>query len=293
MKRFVILLFCIIFTLLCGCNQIEPPSVTVSTDDSNKPPVKPAYPVSFDNESFSQAPRRVASLSPAITEILKDIGAHVRLVGVSKYCDDEGLSALHIGSPADPDLETIISLKPDLLITQSPLASTDIIKLNQAGVRVLQLEIPSSFAYLCEQYVRLAMIFYGNVDSQEVAVSALKEIDQTMLSAGSLALEKSFVVITGKQGKKYSVAKPDTIASDMLSVFGENLVDENDDILLTTGELAGLKPDIVFCDESLDSATVKSLFTNSPRVILIPTQSFEAPTAHLSEVIKNITEALK
>lgn len=292
MKRFVILLFCIIFTLLCGCNQIEPPSVTVSTDDSNKPPVKPAYPVSFDNESFSQAPRRVASLSPAITEILKDIGADVRLVGVSKYCDDEGLSALHIGSPADPDLETIISLKPDLLITQSPLASTDIIKLNQAGVRVLLLEIPTSFAYLCEQYVRLAMIFYGNIDSQEVAVSALKEIDQTMLAADSLGLEKSFVVITGKQDKKYSVAKPNTIASDMLSVYGTNLVDE-DDVLLTTGELAGLKPDVVFCDESLDAESVKSLFTNSPKVILIPTQSFEAPTASLSQIIKNITEALK
>ena len=50
--------------------QSEP----VTTD---LPPQKEAYPVSFENEVFDSSPQTVASLSPALTDILFDY----RLVG--------------------------------------------------------------------------------------------------------------------------------------------------------------------------------------------------------------------
>ncbi len=292
MKKIFVLFFCIIFTLLCGCNQIDPPAVTDITDDPNKPPVRQPYPVSFDNESFSQAPATVASLSPAITEILKDIGVSSRLVGVSNYCDDEGLSALHIGSPANPDIDTIITLKPSLLITQSPLASTDVIKLSQAKVRVLQLETPKSFAYLCEQYIRLAMVFYGNIDSQAVAVDALENIDKAMTEAEKLGADFEFIILMGKQGRKYAVAGSESIAADMLSVYGENMTASEQDLLLSESELDGYKPDVVFADESLTEDEIEDIFGNTD-VVFIPAKSFEAPTASLSEIIKACTAALE
>ena len=68
------------------------------------------------------------------------------------------------------------------MITQSPLASTDEIRLKQAGVRTLYIPTPTSFSYLCEEYINLALIFYGNVDSREVASEALSEIDSAMVA---------------------------------------------------------------------------------------------------------------
>jgi len=63
-------------------------------------------------------PRRIVSLVPAVTEMLFAIGAGPRMVGVSSFDtyppEVQGLPK--VGGLLDPDLERIISLKPDLVV---------------------------------------------------------------------------------------------------------------------------------------------------------------------------------
>jgi iron complex transport system substrate-binding protein len=83
----------------------------------------------------NSAPRRIVSLVPAVTEMLFAIGAGPDVVGVSSYDREppEVERLPRVGALLDPDLERILSLKPDLVVvygTQDELRS----QLGRAGV---------------------------------------------------------------------------------------------------------------------------------------------------------------
>ena len=81
------------------------------------------------------APRRIISLIPATTEMLFDIGASDRIVGVGTFdrFPPEVSRFPRVGGLLDPNVERILALKPELVIayeTQSNLIS----QLTRAGV---------------------------------------------------------------------------------------------------------------------------------------------------------------
>jgi cobalamin transport system substrate-binding protein len=61
---------------------------------------------------------RIVSLVPALTEMLFAVGAGSQVVGVSSYDDfpPEVQSRPRVGALLDPDVERILSLKPDLVL---------------------------------------------------------------------------------------------------------------------------------------------------------------------------------
>ncbi|HEY1306698.1 MAG TPA: helical backbone metal receptor [Vicinamibacterales bacterium] len=65
------------------------------------------------------APKRIVSLVPALTEMLFAFGAGPQVVGVSSYDSfpPEVKSLPRVGALIDPDMERILSLRPDLVIT--------------------------------------------------------------------------------------------------------------------------------------------------------------------------------
>ena len=81
------------------------------------------------------APRRIISLIPATTEMLFDIGVSDRIVGVGTFdrFPPEVSRFPRVGGLLDPNVERILSLKPDLVIVYE--TQTDLIsQLTRAGV---------------------------------------------------------------------------------------------------------------------------------------------------------------
>jgi iron complex transport system substrate-binding protein len=66
-------------------------------------------------------PQRVISLAPNVTEILFALGLESRVVGVTTYCDfpEAAKAKEKVGDTLQPNLEKIISLKPDLVIVST------------------------------------------------------------------------------------------------------------------------------------------------------------------------------
>jgi iron complex transport system substrate-binding protein len=64
------------------------------------------------------SPRRIISLSPATTEILFSLGLGDRIVGVTNFCDHppEAKKKAKIGGMSNPSLESIVELKPDIIV---------------------------------------------------------------------------------------------------------------------------------------------------------------------------------
>ena len=96
------------------------------------------------NVTIPRVPQRVVSLSPSSTEVLFGIGAGSRVVGVTRYCDyppevlvrvgDGSLKV--VGGFTDPNIEVIVSLKPDLILASSDLQKEIVSNLEAKGLIV-------------------------------------------------------------------------------------------------------------------------------------------------------------
>ncbi len=61
--------------------------------------------------------RRLVSLAPNVTDIIIQLGLAHELVGISTYCRAPGHEVVRVGGYLDPDIETIVALAPDLVMT--------------------------------------------------------------------------------------------------------------------------------------------------------------------------------
>lgn len=81
---------------------------------------------------------RLVSLAPSITECLFAIGADETLVGVTDACDfpPEAAALPRVGSFTHPDLERILSLRPDAILTstRAPVAAREFLQKNRIRV---------------------------------------------------------------------------------------------------------------------------------------------------------------
>jgi ABC-type Fe3+-hydroxamate transport system substrate-binding protein len=88
----------------------------------------------------TEAPRRVVSLVPSVTESLFDLNLGARLVGITDYCvrPSDHVSAIrHVGGTKNPDIQRIVDLRPDLVIAnQEENRRQDVETLREAGIPV-------------------------------------------------------------------------------------------------------------------------------------------------------------
>jgi cobalamin transport system substrate-binding protein len=84
----------------------------------------------------ADAPTRIVSLVPALTEMLFAIGSGPQVVGVSSFDDfpPEVKSLPRVGALVDPDMERILSLRPDLVIVYGSQTTVET-QLTRAGIR--------------------------------------------------------------------------------------------------------------------------------------------------------------
>ena len=126
-------------------------------------------------------PQRIVSLSPSNTEILFAVGAGPAVVGVTCYCDFpvEAQELPEIGgySSDSISIETIVSMKPDLVLADSASHATTIEALEQANIPVFAVDA-TSFE---DVFSNIGMI--GKVTGNDVQAAALIDEMETCIAA--------------------------------------------------------------------------------------------------------------
>lgn len=123
----------------------------VSCAPGQQPPPEPGTFIDALGRSFTleEHPRRVVSLTPAITEILFAIGAGDRVVGVTRYCDypPEARSRAPVGgfSGITVSVEQIRALNPDLVILSADMHARIVLLLDNLGIPSFAVE-PRTFS---------------------------------------------------------------------------------------------------------------------------------------------------
>lgn len=93
--------------------------------------------------TLPHAARRIISLVPSATETIVALGAGDRLVGRTRYDRDSTIAGLpDIGGGLDPNLESIVDLTPDLVVTWfSDKRAETRQRLDAAGIPTLNLSL--------------------------------------------------------------------------------------------------------------------------------------------------------
>jgi iron complex transport system substrate-binding protein len=126
MRRLVYLLsFIIVLTLIVNVSLAGNFPVTVKDDVGRR-------------VTISKEPQRIISTAPSVTEILFALGLNEKIVGVTTLCNypEEAKTKEKIGTFQSPNIEKILSLKPDIVIATGGVQRQTVEKLEQLGIPV-------------------------------------------------------------------------------------------------------------------------------------------------------------
>ena len=115
--------------LLAGCVDRSAPVPTVPdpsvTTQPQSTPTPTAAPTAAVSKPTTLVACRFASFSPAMTQVLVDLGLGAQVVGRTPFCDSVPDTVPTVGSLLDVDYERLIQVAPTHLLVQPAATGTD------------------------------------------------------------------------------------------------------------------------------------------------------------------------
>lgn len=212
-KRSISILLCIIMIAtmgmcLCACD---------GSDSDN-------FPVNINGITINEEPKNIVVLSSEHADIISYIGYDVKMVGKSSECDHEYFKRVpSVGFEAAPDVDAIISLKADLVITASTLSKEAQKKLSDNNITVVNVALAKKFSDTKKMYETLGMILGGNKTGKEKGLEAYNELFE-MLKEFEVSVPKDIITTAcylyiGDNGKLCTFTK-DSVEYNTFSYCG-------------------------------------------------------------------------
>jgi iron complex transport system substrate-binding protein len=207
--------------------------------------------------TLAAPPARVVSTTPSITEILFALGLGSRVAGVTTYCryPPEATRLPKVGTYIQPNLETIASLRPDLVVIQkNPIQLAD--KLNRLGLRSLELH-HDSVDEVYTSIERLAAAMGESARGRQL-VGTLRSRLQKVRDRTARFPRRKVAFIVGRRAGTieglFSIGKA-TYLNDLIEIAGgqgvfadaiapypkvtlEELLSRNPDVIIDMGDMA-------------------------------------------------------
>ena len=141
--------------------------------------------------------QRVISLSPIITETIYLLGAQEKLIGNTTYCNIPGEARFKekIGSVTQMNVEKIIRLNPDLVISSALSREKQLLILEQQSILVLRAKNPKTFGEICEMTLEIGVTLGREQEAGIIVKKARKEANQILQETKDLAKPKVFLQI--------------------------------------------------------------------------------------------------
>lgn len=173
---------------------------------------------------------RIVSLSPAVTEILFELGLGQQIVGTSEFSDfpPQAKEITRIGGYHDPNVEQILRLKPDLVVGQ---------RIGQDKIKQLQQKVGAACRLLLVKVDSLNEIMVATVSIAEatgkgeqgkaLANSWRATIDGLKSRYGNVGRQDRLRVFVEVSGNPLQTAGPGSYISELIGLAGgHNVGDE-------------------------------------------------------------------
>lgn len=200
-------------------------------------------------------PKRVVSLSPAVTEIIFTLGADSILVGRTEFCSypKEAAKIENIGGISNLNIEKVLSVKPDLIISGSMVSQKVVQQFEKMGVPLVCVVEKPVFDGLYENISKIGKLI-GCSDKADSVNVLLRErvnmlMNQTPAESDNGTAEQHtptvyYVVGFGSGGN--FTAGGDTFINDIISMSGgKNIAAESKGWAFSVEALMQSNPDYI------------------------------------------------
>ena len=196
-------------------------------------------------ENIFSYPQRIISLVPSITEQLYLLEVQDRLIGCTIYCQrpPEARMKEKVGTVIEVNLEKVVSLKPDLVLTASLVDLKAIEKLRNLGARIVSFPQAKNFTQICEQFLELGRIVGKDEKAQEIIHKAEARVNAIKEKVKGLPELEVFVQIGARP--LFAVTK-DSFANDFIEFAGGiNIAKDTKTGLYSREEVLKNNPDVI------------------------------------------------
>lgn len=213
-------------------------------------------------------PQRIVSLRPNLTEILFALGAGNRVVGDTDYCiwPEAAKQLPKIGSYLFPDLERIMALQPDLVVTNKESSTARFVAtLKQAGIPVLVMET----RHVKDIYQTIATL--GKLLDLEQSATALQErIQETFTRVqNTIKNQKAKTALIVIQRRPIIIAGRNSYFNEILEAAGARNAAADLKVpypQISMEEVIAWQPDVILDIDPNSSVTSWAAFANIPAV---------------------------
>lgn len=197
---------------------------------------------------------RIVSVSTQVTEIICDLGCEDRLIARTDFCDypSSVKKIQSIGGVSNPNIEKIISLDPDVVITSSMLPKKLFSQIENAGLPIISFRESNKI----EGMYKVISILGQLLEKESEADSIIEDCKQRLkkVSQKSQEIQRSqkgdkpkvyYVVGYGASGD-FSSGK-DTYIDEMFALAGaDNIAKNSLNWTFTKEQLFKNEPDFIF-----------------------------------------------
>jgi iron complex transport system substrate-binding protein len=211
---------------------------------------------------------RVISLAPSLTESIFAVGAGDRLVGVTTFCDypPEAQKIAKVGDTINPNLETIIALKPQIVFVSTASQMENFTRtLEQQNITVFVTN-PKDLNGMLANLRQLGDIF----GTAERTTILLNELQEKILAIEDQVRDKPkdriFVQISKEP---LFTAGKDSFITEIITRAGGVSVTKDVETAypkLSKETAFALDPDVIILSESPDNTEPNEVFKNSKAV---------------------------
>jgi iron complex transport system substrate-binding protein len=181
--------------------------------------------LTFTNTAAKAADRkkeytRIVSLAPSITEAIYLLQKNQSLVGVTKYCTfpEAAQRKTIVGDVLKPDLEKVVSLSPDLVLTTREINSVQTLeRLAQLGLTTHTFSMRRNFADMTQELILLGKLLNQTKLAQEIVQSAEKKLTQISIKPSNTAKPTVFWQV---EMKPLFTAGSQTFSDEMIQKAG-------------------------------------------------------------------------
>lgn len=198
--------------------------------------------------ALAQAPARavrVVSLSPFITETIYLLGAQDQLIADTSYCTvpPEATRKEKIGSVNRVNVEKIISLEPDLIIS-SPLSREKQLKvLRSQKIRIMEIRNPKTFDQMCAITLKIAVALGKKTQAQTLVQQACDDVEKVRKQVAGLSPRRVFIQIGLKP--LHTVNKDLFINEYIIQANAVNIAENQPSGIYSREEVIKQDPDVI------------------------------------------------
>jgi iron complex transport system substrate-binding protein len=210
---------------------------------------------------------RIVSVSPQITELLCDLGCKSRLVGRTDFCKYplDIKSVPSIGGINNANLEKIISLKPDIVITSSIFTKKMFTTIEDAGIPIISFKESNKIEGMYNVITILGKITNKNNEAKALIANCKRQIQEIKTKRDSInsirhitKKPKVYYVVGFGSSGDFSGGK-DTYINEILTLSGgDNIAKESKMWSFSKEQLFKNQPDYIFVRQEDSALFVKT-----------------------------------